>query len=107
MATFRHQQGRRLIHFTDHALDRWWERCEQNEIHGRQEAMDLLRASLDDAQWNRAMPPWNRLSIWHRARAEGFLSLTDESGFVINKNETGDLVAVSYIESFLIKKMAA
>jgi hypothetical protein len=101
MATFNCQHGRRRIYFTDHALDRWWQRCKQNDVYGRQHAMDLLRSSLEEAIWSRSLPPWSRLSIWHQARAEGFLRIGDEAGFVVNRNENGDLVAVSYIESYL------
>jgi hypothetical protein len=99
MANFNAQIGRKTIYFSDHSLDRWWERCQENGLHGRQQAMDLLRSRLAEASWmGRAMPVWTRLSRWHRARAEGFLALDDESGFVVNRNIGGDFVAVTYIE---------
>ena len=99
MATFVHKQDRITIYFTDHALDRWWERCEENGLHGRQKAMNLLRERLAGATWTgRYLPDWTRVSLWNRARAEGFLSLDDDSGFVVNRNPGADYVAVTYIE---------
>jgi len=100
MATFAYERGRKTFYFSDHALDRWWERCQENGMHGRQQAMDLLRERLDGARWmGRTVPAWTRLSKWNRARAEGFLALDDENGFVVNKNPGGgDYVAVTYIE---------
>lgn len=104
MAAFVHQHGRRRVFFTDHALDRWWERQRDNGLHGRQAAMNLLRERLDSAAqeprrtYQRDIPPWSRLSLWHRARADGFLTLGDDACFVINRNRGGDYVAVTYIE---------
>lgn len=98
MAKFLHRDGRRTIFFSDHALDRWWERCKANQINGRQAAMNLLRKRLADAEWLHEVPSWTRLSLWHRGRAEGFLSLDEESGFVVNKNPSNDLVAVTYLD---------
>jgi hypothetical protein len=45
------------------------------------------------------LPPWGRVTLWHRARAEGFLYIDESSGFIINKNPSCDLVAVTYIEA--------
>lgn len=104
MSSFTHQHGRLTIFFSDHALDRWWERCQANGGHGRQQAMDLLRNKLNEIAANpqkhleRTAPPWSHLSLWHQARAENYLMLASDSCFVINRNETGDLVAVTYIE---------
>lgn len=104
MATFVHEQGRRTIYFSDHSLDRWWERCEANGLHGRQKAMDLLRERLVAATWKgRWMPTWAQVSLWNRATSEGFLLLDEDSGFVVVRNANRDLVAVTYIE----KKEAA
>lgn len=99
MATFTHQHGRKKIHFTDHALDRWWERCKENDIHGRQQAMNLLRERLAQAKWT-SIPSWARLSLWNQARAEGFLAIDPDAGFVVNQNPNRDRVAVTYIENF-------
>jgi hypothetical protein len=98
MAKFTYDLGRRTIFFSDHALDRWWERCRENEVHGRQEALDLLKQRLSEGVWTTSLPPWNMLNVWHQARAEGFIELSEESGFVVNKNPSRDLVAVTYIE---------
>jgi hypothetical protein len=106
MSSFTHEHGRRKIFFSDHALDRWWERCEQNDVHGRNEAMNLLRERLETAVWSRSTPGWAKISRWHRARAEGFLALDDVSGFVINRNPTGDRVAVTYIDSLMLEEAA-
>ena len=101
MARFKHKQERRVIHFTDHALDRWWERCKKNDVHGRKEALALLRERLESAKWG-SIPAWARLSLWNRARAEGFLALDEDSGFVVNQNggASRDRVAVTYIENY-------
>ena len=99
MAKFTYDLGRKTIFFSDHALDRWWERCRANRINGRQEALDLLRHRLDgDGVWTTSLPPWNMLNLWHQARAEGFIQLDADAGFVVNKNPSRDLVAVTYIE---------
>jgi hypothetical protein len=97
MAGFSYKVGRRYIHFSDHALDRWWERCEENELHGRKAALQLLEERLLTARWSHVMPVWTRLSWWHHARAEGFVFIDEESGFVVNKNATGDRVAVTFV----------
>jgi hypothetical protein len=98
---FIHRQGRRKIFFSNHALDRWWDRCKKNEVHGRKDALALLRERLQEATWE-SLPAWSRLSMWNRARAEGFLALDENSGFVVNQNagERRDRVAVTYIENY-------
>ena len=99
MATFLFRHDRKgTIFFTDHALDRWWERCEANGLHGRQEAMNLLRVRLADATWKRDIPGWARISVWNRAKAEGWLGMDDESGFIINRNDKKERVAVTYLD---------
>ena len=98
MANFMREVGRREIVFTDHALDRWWQRCEENEINGRREALRLLDSVMDFATWKHSIPEWAGLSIWNLARAEGFVYIDDYSGFVVNRNPNGDRVAVTYIE---------
>jgi hypothetical protein len=98
MASISYQFGRRKIFFSDHALDRWWERCEANNIKGRQAAIDLLKERLKDAKWTRDVPPWSKLSVFHRARVEGVIYLDASTCFIINKNPNGDLVAVTYLE---------
>jgi hypothetical protein len=97
MAQFMAHIERRRVYFSDHALDRWWERCRANHVNGRQDALDLLRCSLGEGEWRYKAPSWARLSLWHRARCEGHLLLGD-GAFIVNRNATGDLVAVSYIE---------
>lgn len=98
MARFEAEIGRKKIFFSDHALDRWWERCEENHVHGRKEAMALLRERLADAEWSREQPPWAHLSLWHRGRADGFLMINGSACFVVNKNPSKHLVAVTYLE---------
>lgn len=104
MAGFVHSHGRLHIYFSDHALDRWWERQDKNHLLGRRGALALLRERLTIAArdprrtYTITAPPWSRLSIWHRARAEGFLLVGDDACFVINRNESGDHVAVTYLE---------
>lgn len=94
-----------MIHFTDHAMNRWWERCEANNLYGRQAAMNHLRERLAEARWVHWTPSWCRLTQWHRARAEGSLLLSDDCCFIVNRNASGDLVAVTYLEE--IKAVAA
>lgn len=96
---FVYRQTRQPIVFSNHALDRWWERCEANQLNGRKAAMALLRARLTKATWiYRELPGWANVSLYHRARAEGFLALDEDAGFVVNRNAGGDRVAVSYLE---------
>ena len=97
MASFSTRIRRRVIHFTDHALDRWWEREADNVPLGRRQALELLRERLEGAQAMRDLPPWARVSLFHKARLDHFVDLGDESGFVVNRNEGGDFVAVTYI----------
>lgn len=85
------QLGRRTITITDHARDRYYER------RGVIGTGDLAR-DLVSAQWDRAKPSWLQLSMWHRARAEGYVVLDDERCFVVNRNPSGDLVAVTYMD---------
>lgn len=99
---FTHNVGRRKIAFTTHALDRWWERCEANAVHGRNAALDLLRERLDAAQWSRSLPCWSRVSLWNEAIAEGFVCVGENEGFIVNKSpETGDLLAVTFIDQIV------
>lgn len=99
MAEFLWHCGRRTIFFSDHSLDQWWDRCKKNEVHGRKQALSLLREALRGAQWERKLPGWCNVSLWHHARAEGFIAIDDRSGFVVNKNPNTHLVAVTYMES--------
>ena len=99
MAQFSYRVGRKTVFWTDHALDRWWERCGANHLNGRVAALKLLRERLEAQRLDRDLPPWGRVTQWHRARAEGFLYIDDHSGFIINKNPSRDLVAVTYIEA--------
>jgi hypothetical protein len=98
MASFRHQIGRRTIFFSDHALDRWWQRFHGDDRSGRQAAMNELRRRLAAAIVSTDPPAWARVSLWHRARAEMYL-LVDapvpvlQAAFVINRNANGDRVA--------------
>ena len=107
MANYSRTLGRREIIFTDHALDRWWQRCEENEVNGRKAALRLLDSAMEDATWKSTTPDWAGLSIWNLARAEGFVYLDEDSGFVINRNPSGDRVAVTYIERGYKRRLAA
>lgn len=89
--------GRRTIHFTDHAWDRYWQRF---TLHGGHTTQDMKR-DLEGARWNRSRPDWaTHLSLWHRARADGYLELDEDRCFVVNRNygTTGHLIAVTYID---------
>ena len=97
MAHFSTRIRRRVIHFTDHALDRWWERETDNAPLGRRRALGLLRERLAGATPLRSLPPWAQVSLFHKARLDHFVDLGDESGFVVNRNSGGDFVAVTYI----------
>ncbi len=97
MASFSQKIRRKRVHFTDHALDRWWEREADNAPLGRQQALALLRERLNGSRACRDLPHWARVSVYHRAVADHFVDLGDASGFVVNRNSNGDLVAVTYI----------
>ena len=97
---FSYKLGRRKIYFTNHALDRWWERCNKNKGLGRNESVSLLSEVLGKGRWTTEMPAWSRLSLWNRSIAEGFIYVDQDSGFVINRNRVSrDRVAVTYIEN--------
>lgn len=99
MAQFSYRVGRKTVFWTDHALDRWWERCERNELAGRKAATKLLQESLKKRRLERELPSWADVTLWHRALAEGFIYIDERSGFIINRNPSRDLVAVTYIEA--------
>ena len=92
--------GRKHLKFTDHALNQWWNRCKQNEVKGRRAALSLLEERLAEAQWSHSLPGWAHLSQWHIARAEGFVYMDDESGFVVNKEPGGDRVCVTFLQKY-------
>ena len=103
MAMFTRQIGRKTIYFSDHALDRWWERCEANDLHGRVLSRRLLHQALKGRErLERQLPTWANVTRYHRARAEGFLPIDENSGFVINRNANGNYVAVTYIEKISV-----
>lgn len=98
MAQMMRQVGRRKIFFTDHALDRFWQRFLDKEPHaGRKEAREALDTLMEAARWNRTPPPWARMNLWHRARCEGVVHLDDDHVFIVHRNPNRDLVAVTYI----------
>lgn len=99
MADFSYRIGRKTVFWTDHALDRWWERCKRNHLNGRKEALALLEERLAAKRMERELPPWSGVSRFHRALAEGFIYIDERSGFVINKNPSKHLIAVTYIEA--------
>ena len=99
MASFSHRVGRKTVFWTDHALDRWWERCQANSLTGRREALALLDERLDASKMVHTIPPWGCVSKFHRALAIGFIYIDETSGFIVNKNASSDLVAVTYIEA--------
>ncbi len=98
MARFSRTLRRRTVHFSDHALDRWWERDAQLAGcgAGRRDALRRLDGALDGAQVRRDAPPWARLSLWHRARADMFV-LAAGGCFVVVANPSGDLVATTFL----------
>ena len=89
---------KKKIHFSNHALDRWWERCEENEIHGRNQALDLLDEKLDGKKIHSRIPDWTKVNKYHRATARGFIPVGRHSGFVVNQNPNGDYVAVTFMD---------
>lgn len=98
MANFSENINRKTIHFSDHALDRWWERYEANEEAGRVKAMEALRDKLRGSRTSREMPPWARVNRYHKAVADHFVEIDSDSGFVVNRNPNGDFVAVTFID---------
>lgn len=98
MANFSEKINRKTVHFTDHALDRWWERYDPNEVAGRRDALEALREKLKGSQTSREMPPWARINRFHKAKADHFVNIDDEAGFVVNRNPNGDFVAVTFID---------
>jgi hypothetical protein len=100
MAFMKHTVGRKEIFFTDHSLDRYWERyVDQNPHAGRQQARESLMQELEDAELRRDRPAWARMSWWHAARCIYMLHLDDDRAFVINKNPSGDLLSVTYLQN--------
>lgn len=98
MADILCELGRRQIFFTDHALDRYWQRhLDDNPNAGRKQARAKLRQELPNATWQRTPPPWAYMTIWHRARCEGVVMMDEGRCFIVNKNPSGDLVAVTFI----------
>jgi len=98
VAAFNAQVGRHTIHFSDHALDRFWERCCHEGYIGRREALLRLRAALAGLERiQRQPPPWLRTSWWNIARAEGYLVVLEDTCIVVNRNANGDRVAVTTI----------
>lgn len=98
MAFLKHRVGRKDIFFTDHALDRYWERyADQNPHAGRKEARTMLMKELETAELRRDRPAWAKMSWWHAARCIYTLHLDDDRCFIINKNPSSDLMAVTYL----------
>jgi hypothetical protein len=98
MAFMKHKVGRKEVFFTDHALDRYWERfVDQNPHAGRKEARAMLERELEQAELRHNRPSWARMSAWHAARCIYTLYLDCDRAFVINKNPSGDLLAVTYL----------
>ena len=101
MAHFSEKVKSKMIYFSDHALDRWWERYEENELNGRSQAMESLRENLKESQVTESIPEWSEVNKFHRAKADHFINIDSDSGFVINKNPNGDFVAVTFIDKLL------
>lgn len=100
MAHFKHTIGRREVFFSDHALDRYWQRhLDDNPHAGRKECRETLDRELDGAFWMAGIPGWSRMTLWHRARCEGCVMLDDDHAFVINRNPSRDLVAVTFLSN--------
>lgn len=96
---FARKVGRYHIAFTNHALDRWWERHHGEDPCGRRAAMDALDKALDKAERTTEPPPGSNLSLWHRARADHYL-LCEDGFFVVNRGDGAggrDRVATTYI----------
>lgn len=90
----------KTVYFSNHALDRWWERCEENEVNGRSKALRLLKQRLDESEVLRSMPPWVRDSVKAQiseGKERGFLSLDNDNGFVIVENGKESFVAVTFL----------
>ncbi len=101
MAHFSEEVKDRTIYFSNHALDRWWERCEGNELHGRSQALKMLRENLKESKVTEEIPEWSEVNKFHRAKADHFINIDSDSGFVINRNPNGDFVAVTFIDKLL------
>lgn len=98
--TCRMEVQREEIFFTTHALDRWWDRWQENETGGRKDAMEALRRELANGRIEREQPEGLGLSLWHRARAWGYIVIGD-GAFVVNRGglagSTRDLVATTFV----------
>ena len=92
MLTKSHTVNGRVIAFSTHAIERYYERTDRSDA-------SALRRDLEKARWDRSVPGFAKLSVWHRARAEGSLVLTPTSAFIVNRNADGDLVAVTFLTS--------
>lgn len=107
MNSLRYTDGRREVFFTDHALDRYFERTGKKNL-------SQLRKDLKLVTYDRREPSWMLLNPWHRARAEGFLLLGADSAFVCVRQSGGNrdaLVSVTFMrdepERYLQKFPAA
>lgn len=92
----------KTVYFSNHALDRWWERCQENEVNGRSKALRLLRQRLDDSKLlaSDSMPSWVRDSVKAKIsedKQRGFLSLDNDNGFVVVENGKESFVAVTFL----------
>jgi hypothetical protein len=98
MGLFVEQIESKQIYFSNHALDRWWERCTENKLNSRTEAMQMLRDNLKESEVSEIIPEWSQVNKQHRSKADHFIKIDNDSGFVINKNPNGDFVAVTFID---------
>jgi hypothetical protein len=99
MSVFVRKIGRYPIAFSDHALDRWWERHHGEDACGRRAALEALDRALDGATRTTEPPAGTSLSLWHRARADHYI-VCEDGFFVVNRGDGAggrDRVATTYI----------
>ena len=98
MPQFVEEINNKQIYFSKHSLDRWCQRLDIKKFNSRAEAFAALKKKLKNSEVTDAIPDWSDVNNNHRSKADHFIKLDSESGFVINKNPTGDFVAVTFID---------
>ncbi len=85
----------REVWVTEHALQTWLKRVDYHPS-AREYGVRELEKMLRGCAWDSAEPAWIRPSLWHRARAEGYLVV--EGGCLpVVRNPDGRLVATTYL----------
>jgi hypothetical protein len=87
---------RRQIHFTHHALDRFWDSVPALACAGRRQALAELERQLQSATRDRQPPAWSVVTRFYAALTDHYLEV--ESGaFPVVRDPGGGFVAVTFL----------